>query len=324
MSSHLPACIESTPSCAQTPEIAAPVDVVRAFLSGRSPHTLAGYSRDLEAFARFAGQASAGDAVELLLASGQATAHAAALAWKGHMIERGLSPATINRRLAAVRSLVKLARQLGRVNWDLEVTGPRSSSYRDTAGPGEDGWRKVLEQAKTEASDGSAAGVRNLALVRLLHDLGLRRGEVESLDLEHYDPSRGQLAVKGKGKLERIRLSVPGPVRTALDAWIQIRGLDPGPLFLRLDRAHRGGDRRLRADGIHELLGALGRRAGLSRRLRPHGLRHAGITAVLDKSAGNVRMAQRFSRHVNLQTLLKYDDNRTDLGGQAAGLISQE
>jgi integrase/recombinase XerC len=195
--------------------------------------------------------------------------------------------------------MVQLARQLGRCAWSIDIGGLRFTYVKQPP-----------------------PAVRNLALVRLLHDLGLRRGEVCSLDLDHYDQSRGQIAVKGKGKLERIRLSVPGPVRTALDAWIRIRGLDPGPLFHGLRRGSEGG--RLSANGLYAIVTELGRQAGLVRRLRPHGLRHAAITAVLDRSGGNVRAAQRFSRHANLQTLVRYDDNRTDLGGEMARLISEE
>ena len=72
------------------------------------------------------------------------------------------------------------------------------------------------------------------------------------------------------------------------------------------------------------MLGILGRRAGLSRPLRPHGLRHAAITAVLDRSGGNLRAAAKFSRHRDIRTLMIYDDNREDLGGAMARLISEE
>jgi integrase/recombinase XerC len=54
---------------------------------------------------------------------------------------------------------------------------------------------------------------------------------------------------------------------------------------------------------------------------RPHGLRHAAITAALDKTNGNTRMVQRFSRHKKLETLGLYDDNRQDLGGEVARLV---
>src|SRR5262245_53182407 len=75
-----------------------------AFLAGRSPHTLRAYRRDLEAFARFADGTSAEDAGRLLLAGGQGPANELALRYRAALLERGLAPATVNRRLAALRS----------------------------------------------------------------------------------------------------------------------------------------------------------------------------------------------------------------------------
>jgi len=49
--------------------------------------------------------------------------------------------------------------------------------------------------------------------------------------------------------------------------------------------------------------------------VRPHGLRHSGITAGLDVSHGNVRFARQYSRHRSIEVLLKYDDNREDVAG---------
>ena len=55
---------------------------------------------------------------------------------------------------------------------------------------------------------------------------------------------------------------------------------------------------------------------------RPHGLRHAAITAALDATNGDVRRVQRFSRHADARTLLIYDDARSDMGGEIAALIA--
>ena len=65
----------------------------------------------------------------------------------------------------------------------------------------------------------------------------------------------------------------------------------------------------------------LGKAAGIVRRVRPHGLRHEAITTALDKTQGNVRKVQRFSRHKDVRTLMRYDDNRRDEGGDVARLI---
>jgi integrase/recombinase XerC len=56
--------------------------------------------------------------------------------------------------------------------------------------------------------------------------------------------------------------------------------------------------------------------------LHPPALRHMAITAYLDMSDGDVRGAQRLSRHVNLLTLQVYDYNRSDLQGKATAMLS--
>ena len=66
----------------------------------------------------------------------------------------------------------------------------------------------------------------------------------------------------------------------------------------------------------------LGERAGL--RARPHGLRHAAITRVLDLSGGDVRAAQTFSRHRKIEILLRYDDCREDLAGRLARRLAED
>ena len=37
---------------------------------------------------------------------------------------------------------------------------------------------------------------------------------------------------------------------------------------------------------------------------------------------GNIRVAQKFSRHKSADMLMRYDDNRQDLGGEAAKLVA--
>ena len=86
-------------------------DVLEAWLAARNPNTVQGYRRDLAGFAGWLGVPSPEAAVELFLNSGQAGANRIALAWRSSLVERGLASATIARRLAALRSMVKVARQ---------------------------------------------------------------------------------------------------------------------------------------------------------------------------------------------------------------------
>jgi integrase/recombinase XerC len=251
-------------------------------------------------------------------------ANGVALAYRGHLTERGLSPATIARRLSALKSAVRLARQLGRVAWSLEIEAPKVQSYRDTAGPGRSGWRAMLDRAKEAAT--TPRGRRDLALVRLLHDCALRRAEAIGLDLDHVDLERGVIQVLGKGKTQRVPITLPPPTRAALADWIAARGEEPGPLFLRLDRgaAKGDGDGRLTGHGVYLIVKALGKAASLSRSVAPHALRHAGITKALDVTGGNVRAVQKFSRHASLDTLTVYDDNRADLAGDVARQVAED
>jgi len=289
--------------------------LVGAFFSGRNARTLEAYRQDLETFRAFAGAGSLDEAAGLLLSRGHGEANALGLAYRAELLERGLAPSTVNRRLAALRSLVKLARTLGLVPWTLEVGGVKSEAYRDTRGPGRLGFRRLLDEldARTDAK-----AKRDRAAVRFLYDLALRRGEVVSLDLEDVDLEAGTVDVLGKGRTERTRLTLPEPTKEALRAWMEARGAEPGPLFLNFDRAGKGG--RLTGRSLHRIVKDLGLKAGLE--VRPHGLRHAAITEALDLLKGDVRKVQRFSRHRDLRTLNRYDDNREDLGGEVARLVA--
>src|SRR5437016_2270416 len=100
--------------------------LIVAFLSGRSPRTLLAYGRDLDHFANWSNAPSRAEAARLLLSAAAGAANEAVLSYRSHLLACGLSPATVNRRLAALRSLVKLGEVLGLVNWHLQVPGIRS------------------------------------------------------------------------------------------------------------------------------------------------------------------------------------------------------
>ena len=253
--------------------------LLRAFLAGRAPSTLKGYAADLRDFTRFLGADSPDAAAALLLSRGAGGGNETGLLYRAHLQERQLAPSTINRRLAALRSLVKLARTLGLVSWSLEVEGLRSEAYRDTRGPGTDGYRKLLAQLDGRADPRST---RDRACVRLLYDLGLRRVEVCRLDQSDYDPTGPALLVLGKGRREKQRLSLPPTTAAAIATWLAVRPTTDSPaLFVRVDRPGGG---RLDGSTLYRIVRGLGEKAGI--RARCHGLRHSSITRVLDLSGG--------------------------------------
>lgn len=309
------------------PRLIGPEDVLAAFLAGRNAHTHRAYDADLRDFARFVGIDEPRLAVASLVSSDRGDAHAIALAWRVHLEARGLAPATIARKLAALRAVVKLAGQLGQVDWELTLASPRAEGYRDTRGPGDDGYKRVRELAKVEAETGDPKRVRDYALVRLLHDLGLRRGEAVGVDLADVEfdgstPSR--VWIKGKKRVHKEALSLPPATSRALGDWIAARGSFEGPVFVRLDRAAGGAPSRLTGRAVALIVNQFGERAGLPRRLAPHGLRHQAITSALDKTGGDVRKVQRFSRHADLKTLVVYDDKRRDGAGDVSRLLADD
>lgn len=289
--------------------------LVDLFLGGKSERTLKAYGRDLDDFSAFLGVSSHAEAAEALLSRGHGRANETALEYRAELLNRGLAPSTVNRRLAALRSLVKLGRTLGMIPWSLEVSGVKGDKYRDTRGPGAETARRLME---TAARDDSPKGRRDYLVLRLLWDLALRREEVLALDLEHADLEGRTLSILGKGRRERETLTLPAPTAEALRRWLAARGDEPGPLVWSMDRRAKGG--RLTGAGIYHLVGEMGRRVG--QKVRPHGLRHAAITEALQRTGGDVRAVQRFSRHKDLRTLTTYDDNRADLGGEVAALVA--
>src|SRR5262245_13412596 len=97
--------------------------LLAAFFGGRKAETIKAYQADLEDFRAFLQARTLDQATGLLLARGLGEANALVLDYKARLLERKLTPATINRRLAALRSLVKLARTLGLISWRLEIQG---------------------------------------------------------------------------------------------------------------------------------------------------------------------------------------------------------
>src|SRR5262249_14687893 len=166
--------------------------LIARWQEGRSPHTVRAYGRDLAHFAKWSDATAAGEAMTSLLAGSMGEANERLHAYRGAMLDEGLAPATVNRRLSALRSIVRLGRTFGLISWSLEIDGVKGKAFRDTAGPGVDGVTAVKRQAASHARPAKAA--RDVAIVRVLFDLALRRGEVAGLELEHFDARAGRLS----------------------------------------------------------------------------------------------------------------------------------
>jgi integrase/recombinase XerC len=310
-----------------------PQDVADAFFARYAGSTLRTYRLKLDAFSRWLGVAIE-ELPAMLMARGATGVHLDVERYRAYLRDqRHAAPATINGHLAAIRSLMRFMRRAQLCQWTLDVASEKSRAYRDTRGPGLPAVRAMLRAAARQADPRKAT--RDVAIIRLLNDLGLRRSELVGLDIpDHVERADGTLCairIRGKGSTERVRLTLPPKTSEALRAWIENRGLSEGPLFISVDpgagRAGRGGrarapNERLSGEGVARILAVLAHRANIMNRVRPHGLRHTAITALLDHGAG-LRETQRFSRHADPRTLMRYDDNRADIAGEMANQLSE-
>ena len=294
--------------------------VLAAWRAGKSPRTLAAYADDLADFARY-GELPIEAAITRFLASDAGAAHRVGLGYLEACTTRGLASATCARRIAALRSLTQVARLVGAITWTLELPTPHVITYRDTRGPGRAGFLRLVAVADQQVDPKRS---RDLAILWLCYGRALRRAEVCSLHYpEHVDLAGERIQVLGKHRTQREWLTIPPATCRALTTWLSQRGTIPGPLFYRLDRAASAISEPcpLTGEAIYQLMASLAKKAGLTQ-VRPHGLRHAAITEVLDVTRGDFRTAQRFGRLAKADTLKHYDDNREDLGGTAARLIA--
>jgi integrase/recombinase XerD len=272
--------------------------------ASRSPRTVDAYRRDLADLAASAGRAPATARREQLET------------WAADMRARGLSPATVARRLAAARTFYRHLMLLG-VRTDnpaaaVELPRRRRRLPR-TLSPAE------VERLIAGAQGVSPRALRDRALVELLYGAGLRVSEAVGLDLGRVDLEERLVRPLGKGSKERL---VPLG-REAVEALR--RYLARGRPFL--DRRRRpelflnaqGGP--LTRAGAFLVLRRLAERAGLEpERIHPHLLRHSFATHLLEGGA-DLRSVQEMLGHADLATTELYthvsDRRRRDAYFQA-------
>lgn len=307
----------------QTEFVTTEIDVeqlLKSFLAGRSKLTVKAYSQDLADFRSFTGEPTLDGAARRLLSASHGQANMLALSYKTHLGERKMAPATINRRLAALRSLVHLARTFGMVTWTLEVQNVKGEPFRDTKGPGTQNLARLRLVIEDQIPSKAA---RESVMVRLLYDLALRCGELVSLDLADVNLNDGTIAVRGKGHHAKQILTMPEPTKLAMETWLKIRGFEPGPLFINFDRAKKG--KRLTTVSVYRIIRDLGREIGI--KLRPHGLRHTAITEACKLAQANgygLEEVLDFSRHSrkSIAILMVYRDQERNIQGKLASMVA--
>ncbi len=296
-------------------------DILQELLADKkSPNTRRAYAKDLRDF--FNTVANADPAPSLIgefLTLDRFSAVSLVLKYKSVLVGKELAEATINRRLAAVKSLVNYARRIGKCDYSLEdVKGEKIQAYRDTSGISADAFKSLLAVPNRN----TLKGKRDYAILLLLWGNALRRGEVTKANISDLDREAGTLKVKGKGKGNQAEIvSLGRQALAAVKDWLKARGETEGnqPLFSSTHKGYWG--KRLSTTSIYKIVRGIAEKAGIQKIISPHRIRHSAITAALDRTDGNVRMVQKLSRHAKFDTLLLYDDNRTNAQKTITGIL---
>jgi len=140
--------------------------------------------------------------------------------------------ATANQHLSALRGVLKECWRLGTVTAEDYHRAADVPTVRGSVLPR----GRALRQGELRAvfgacqDDPSPLAIRDGAILAVLYGAGVRRAEAAALDLEDVDREAGALRVLGKGNKERLAYVRHG-AKEALDDWLALRGLEPGPLF---------------------------------------------------------------------------------------------
>ncbi|MGH9371190.1 MAG: site-specific tyrosine recombinase XerD [Vicinamibacterales bacterium] len=256
-----------------------------------SPNTVESYARDLAALAAFAEKQgrdlSAFDRRDLE-------------AFVRSLMAGGLSPRSTARAVACVRGFYRF----------MAVEQQRDGSPADDLRAPR-AWAALpkfldlseVDRLLAQPDPSTPRGMRDKALISVLYATGLRVSELIALKLSNLHLEDGYLTCIGKGDKERIV-----PIGQEAADWVrryigegrpQLTTRGSSWLFVNA----RGGQ--LSRVGFWKLLKVYGIKAGISRDISPHVLRHSFATHLLDRGA-DLRAIQMMLGHADLSTTQIY------------------
>jgi site-specific recombinase XerD len=152
------------------------------------------------------------------------------------------------------------------------------------------------------------------ALISLLGLNGLRVSEATGASIEDMGIERGHRTLIITRKGGKV-VTIPLAPRTARAIDLAVGERCEGPIFLTAD-GHR-----LDRHGAGRIVRRVARRAGITKPVGPHSLRHAFITAALDAGVP-LRDVQEAASHADPRTTMRYDRARTSLDRHATYIVS--
>lgn len=254
--------------------------------AGHSPHTIANYRRALGAFLAFPGTPADPDlwtdgTVDLWIAARRRDGGRRKAAGEP---AAAIRPATLAHDQRHVLVFIRWLYRRGDIpaDWTPRVERVQVPRSRGRVA------RPEVHAALALAALRTRYAARNLAIIELLWESGLRRSELARLNLEDVDFERALIRMPAEAtKKRRERLAVFDPgAKAALIEYVIQRGQAPGPLFLSATGT------RLSSDGIRQMIEGLARsaevdasshdfRRGFAGRMRREGLDVADVMRLL-------------------------------------------
>ena len=258
----------------------------------KSDNTYLSYKRDLLAFEKFL--ASEG------IVKVEALTRTSVMSYVFSLHKSELSPATISRNIASLRSFFKYLRAEGIVTEDLaEGMTPPKVEKRKPQTISIENVEKLLNQPNGK----DAKSLRDKAMLEVMYATGIRVSEIVSLkvgdvDLRHH-------AIKLTGIKNRSRVIPIGNVAvSALKAYLKhsrdklSRG-ESEYLFLNYN-----GDSMSR-QGFWKIVKGYAKKAGISDSITPHTLRHS-FAAHLIENGADLQVVQELMGHTSVYSVLPY------------------
>jgi site-specific recombinase XerD len=270
------------------------------FLAGYSGLTYDAYALDLRQYASYCAQ-------HHLALFDARRAHIETFA--RHLEAAGKARATIARRLCTVTCFYRYAEQEGLIATSpaVHVRRPRLDYESHATGLDRNELGAMLVVA-------GLASPRDHALIALLALNGLRVSEALGANIEDLGLERGHRTVTVLRKGAKTVL-VPMAPRTARTVDLAIGERTSGPIFVGRDST------RLDRHAAARIVRHTARAAGITKRVGPHTLRHAFITAALDAGVP-LRDVQEAASHADPRTTMRYDRARVSLDRHATYIVA--
>lgn len=245
------------------------------------------------------------------------------VAIRARLVDDGLSAASCNKHLSALRGVIKSAWRLGQMTADEYLRAcdvPAVKGETPDAAAGRAVATGELLALVAACDDGTPKGVRDAAMLGVAYSCGLRRAEIVALDYESIRLVDDAAVLTVTGKRNKTRtVPIRNGARAALEDWISIRGDEPGPLFWHVRRGGELIPRRLTTQAVYQVMETRAAAAGVAS-FSPHDMRRTFAGDMLDAGA-DISTVQRLMGHSNVSTTAGYDRRGERAKIEAAGKL---